>query len=393
MLQTYHTDGNAQDLLVTAREMQAMAERHMREYRQLVLELAALYGPTALEQLPQSTRATYQPADWRAFFAALPTPGPSDSVPRTEHQQVQQQLASTRQALHRAQSELGQLRAAAQKKTAPPPAPAAVKKQPAPVPTQTPAPAPKPAPVVPTPPTMPPCRWPVLPAKLPMAISVRPVWQTLALEQLWLIAQGYPLVSEGRHWLTQRHPTEHRLIRDVTAELERADLVQVVRFANVLPQDGAAEALSITAATLTPVGTALCQALRWNGAASELVRLSEAGLDERHLAGGLYLAAYARRRGYAVIVGNQPYLWVDPNWVTLVLDDTPPTDAGTWCVALNSQRCVALCAATPERRARWVAAAQAQGWPGQATDLQTLRQQPEAPLWPTTWTTQKPAAS
>jgi hypothetical protein len=388
------------DLYVGEQQLRAAAEKQVRELRQLLRELAARFGAQALDDcLRADARALdkFTVADWRAFFAGL-TPAlesgwgggrtPKPVVEESAMGALQTQLTTAQQHNAQLQQELAQLR---QKLTqvCPKSKPAAVTPTVAAVPGKsTPvATCPSFTPVVATSPT-PTLSWPALPTEWPTGweLHFREAVRPLALLQLWLIAaQGWPLFLEGRHWLTQRNPADRNRTSDVADELERNALVQCVRFPKLLPRDEEGQTTSVNAAELTPRGKGLCHALGWLVQPSELDVLRHAPLNERQVAGGLLFAAYARMRSHTVQVQADGLVLVDNQLTLLALDDAPPPDVLAWQRVYDQQGTLAFCAASPSRRVLHVAIAQAHGWRGQATDIQTLNTDKDTPLWVEIW--------
>jgi DNA-binding PadR family transcriptional regulator len=156
---------------------------------------------------------------------------------------------------------------------------------------------------------------------------------------------------------------------------------------------------------LTPLGEALYQAVeREKPVESEwarLNRLHEGEQYEEHTAACLAFAMHARRRGWGVRVlpevagRSAPDVAVMRDGshihVEVELSTGREENPAKWQnLAEANQGFVAFCAATEERRERFISACRAEHLPGMATDLKTLATPYDdvpldAGLWASTW--------
>lgn len=384
------------DLWLAEQNLRALAERQLGEHVRLLKQLAVRFGGQAVEDLcrQQPTAMEGWTAEqWRTFFDSLqPAPGwvNVESL-RAQLERVERERdalrAQWRGPLNVPAQETARLKTAS---NAPRPATGELSKG-----------ALRDLHLTQN------CTeldWPTLPSQPPGLwlehLRLSDEHWPLAALQLWLIAvQGWPVFLEGRRLLTKRNPQDKSRVGDVEGDLDAANLVRVKRDEKILPRDGGegTDTTSVNAALLTDRGRNLCRDLGWGEPVkSELELLRAAKLSERAIAAGLLFAHYCRLRGYAVRVrpdGNGP-LEADVSAtgkdeitsVILEVNDEPPASPERWQKLAAGQGQVALCAASPSRRALMVASAQAIGLKGRATDIQTLNSAKDpGPLWAERW--------
>jgi alpha-D-ribose 1-methylphosphonate 5-triphosphate synthase subunit PhnI len=193
--------------------------------------------------------------------------------------------------------------------------------------------------------------------------------------------------------LHRAFPNDKNSVSKAEDVLEASGLVQVTKYPDRVPRDpapgqSAAQArTSVKALELSPEGVKFCRALTWTVATSELAVLRRAALDDATVAGSLLLLSYARQRGLPTHLSVNGEVTIEGMRVVVDMRDTPMPIAA-WQASVTAQGFVAVCAASPQRRAQLVRALQAQPtpWPGRATDLQTLNSKAPPPeFWVQSW--------
>ncbi len=149
---------------------------------------------------------------------------------------------------------------------------------------------------------------------------------------------------------------------------------------------------------LTDEGRGLCQALGWEPVESDwerLVRLHQGETQKSHTMAVLAFAYHSRLRGWRAEVippveqgEARPDVRVERGeesiFVEVELGEDKPAK---WRNLATLQDFVALCAPSPEKRARLVSECKLDGLGGRATDIETLIQASSepGPLWVETW--------
>lgn len=402
-----------EDLLAAERAVRAQTEQSLRETRQLLIELAVRFDGARLEAMRRQdpgTPASWSPADWRRFFASVAVVSGWER-PRSEPKGEPQAESAARQALQaRVEALTRQLEQALQAREPAQELPLLLE---APVTTvQT---------VLPE--GAAPCLasltddlksvLPGLPRAVPAAFSRivtggerRGGDRTRAIQRYFAI-----LYLIGRWRLGARMEAETILaavlgvspgsgsLRRVFEDLAACGLLTCELFKLNTPATG------LMLCRLSHSGRGLYQSLFGSPAQENewerLIRLHEGERFKEHTLAVMVFAVHVRKRGWALQVlpevPESPAVpdvlvcrGVERYYVEVELQSKERASKWRNLAALNGGR-TALCAATPEKRARLVGDCKLDNLPGLATDLASLVKEKYArvgegtPLWLEVW--------
>jgi len=239
--------------------------------------------------------------------------------------------------------------------------------------------------------------YPEIPSKpeYPGISRRRDHWQRQAIA-LWLVSEGYSLAVEIQKLISVLFFVNHR-----SGALRQA--LSGLRTNGLMVDDAltlrvfAGRRTKITVVRLSDTGRDLVQSLGWTVNETEwerMQRLHEKGNDQpRHTAAVLAFVYQARLRGWSAGVMPEldagrfvPDVLVEKNGESYYVEvELGEQKASKWHNMARHQGVIALCGRTPEHRGQLLAEAEVAARKHQCnrlgTDLRTLFEQSESPLW------------
>ena len=420
------------DLLTAERSLRGQVESNVRDLRQLLLELAVRFDGQRLEALRRddpSAPAHWSPVDWRGFFSAIQFEVlgwetrkdlRAERELKGQVEEMHAQIKTLTSQLEHARLAIAEKEAALAAKAADTTVLRSAKKGATAGAKEKP---PVTTPLLDVPEGMTPAT-PNLVADVKSIVVTLPKEPPAAFSKV--IAGGGRRGGDRtrafqRYWMVLRLLGHWRLSARMEAEDVISQALGVSSGSGSLRRvfDDLAEANILTTETislsaprtalklyrLSEEGRKLHRALFGQDAQESewerLNRLHEGERFKQHTLAVLAFATHARKRGWIAQVlpemsdtNAEPDLWIvrgdESYYIEVELGTKERTPKWRNIAEANNGK-VALCAATPDKRARLVGDCKLDSLPGLATDLETLVKEKyatigaETPLWVETW--------